>query len=316
MSLIAKGWARVLSRLFKRLLKPSLKRLLAVALAAAPFAAAAQGTWMQTLCLAGTASAGTSTGSSVGASAGISVPPCKATPAWGQTGVEHVQALAAAAGPGNLGLSLVKPETLPAANAARAQGAAVMLGYLDGDRPASSYRWFGPVASPSTGTKTAGYPYPAPPSITPARSSDSSAVATEPTAPAAAATAPKRADSLQAAWLAGARGDEPQTRSASWWLASPYLASAMPAQADAAADPYRVLRFLAAQCPQLEGKVAPNAWTRCTSHQVAEPGSAALAGLALLLAAASRRRSGSAASGSARHGGNRTLLGRGADSHL
>lgn len=223
--------------------------VLAAAWAAAAFTptqAGAQGTWMQTQCLVGAATAG----------------PCKASPAWGQTGVEHVQALAAAAGPGNLGLSLVKPETLPAANAARAQLAAVMLAYLDPNRAGPDYRWFGPVAR----------------------------LAATPAAPATPpATAAPAAAILQAAWLGGALGDEPQARSASWWLAGPYRGASTPAQVDVAADPYRVLRFLAEKCPQLQGKVAPNAWTRCTTYNVPEPATGALAALALLMVAALRR---------------------------
>jgi len=182
---------------------------------AAPRPAAAQGTWLQTQCLAG---AGTRT-------------PCKAAPAWGRTGTDYVQALATAAGPGNLGLSLVKPETLPAANAARAQLAAVMLGYLDSRRPQVAYRWYGPVATAATGPRAAG---------------------------AGAAV------SIQGTWLGGALGDDPLALSASWWLAPSFFGSTLPAPVDANADRYRVLRFLADHCPQLEGKVAPNAWTRCT----------------------------------------------------
>ena len=253
--------------------------LLAALLAAAPLLANAQGTWMQTQCLIG---AGTGAGAGAG-----TVGRCKASPAWGQTGVEHVQALATAAGPGNLGLSLAKPETLPAANAARAQLAAVMLAYLDGDQAVTHYRWFGPV------------PRPAPPA-TPVRGSveiSNSLPAPAATANMPASAAPPAAASIQAAWLGGALGDGPQARSASWWLASPYLDTAAAAASDAntnagadpAADPYRVLRFLAAQCPQLEGKVAPNAWTRCTTRSVPEPASWALAALALLLAAGARR---------------------------
>ncbi len=242
--------------------------LLASLLAATPLGAAAQGSWMQTQCLVGTGAAGS----------------CKASPAWGQTGVEHVQALAAAAGPGNLGLSLAKPETLPAANAARAQMAAVMLAYLDSDRSTSHYRWFGPVART------------APPTV-PVRGSldiGTSLVAPASAASTPAGTTPWSAASIQAAWLGGALGDEPQMRSASWWLASPYLgatptAGDSNASAEAGTDPYRVLRFLAAQCPQLEGKVAPNAWTRCTTRGVPEPASWALTALALLLVALARR---------------------------
>jgi hypothetical protein len=210
--------------------------------------------------------------------------------------VEYVQSLAATAGPGNLGLSLVKPETLPAANAARAQLAAVMLGYLDGGLPVSAYRWYGPVA-PAAGASAAGAPL--------AGKAPATELATNPAspgpgagglpAPAASATSSPgggtpspAAAALQRAWQAGAQGDEPQKRSASWWLASPYLGPVAPPEVDSGADRYRSLRFLAAQCPQLEGKVAPNAWKRCTPFTVPEPGSAALAMAALLLLAAVR----------------------------
>lgn len=255
-----------------------------------PTGAAAQGTWMQTQCLVSATSA-TSAATSAATPAASR---CKASPAWGQTGVEHVQALAAAAGPGNLGLSLVKPETLPAANAARAQLAAVMLAYLDANRPGPTYRWFGPIA-PSAGTTTAATAAAAATAV--ATTAAAAAIATTPGTPAlssAAASAPAvkappATAAVQAAWLGGALGDEPQARSASWWLASPYRGATAPAQVDLAPDPYRVLRFLAAQCPQLEGKVAPNAWTRCTVYNVAEPASWALAALALLWATAARR---------------------------
>ncbi len=209
-----------------------------------PGSAAAQGTWLQTKCLAG---AGTPTA-------------CKAPPAWGQTGTEYVQALATAAGPGNLGLSLVRPESLPAANAARAQLAAVMLGYLDTRRPTVPYRWFGPVAAPgatrqpqheqSRATLAAvapGLPNPA-----------------QPVAVVRAGSASRATTPVQAAWHAGALGDDPAGLSASWWLAPSFFGAMPPAQVDDRVGRYRVIRFLADHCPQLEGRVAPNPWTRCT----------------------------------------------------
>ena len=236
-----------------------------LALLSWPWLATAQGTWLHTQCLAGTGDTG----------------PCQAPPAWGQTGVEHVLALAATAGPGNLGLSLVKPETLPTANAARAQLAAVMLGYLDSGRPAAIYRWFGPVAPLAVGSKVA---TPAGTGLGTAATLAAAGVASAP--PPTAAPAPPAAQvlALQTAWLVGALGDDPQAHSAGWWLANPYLGLVPPVQVDSGADPYRVLRFLAAQCPQLEGKVAPNAWTRCTTHNVPEPGSTGLVAVALLVA--------------------------------
>ncbi len=254
-----------------------MRLLLGLAAAAAgltPLPAAAQGTWLQTQCLVGAQAA---------AAGG-----CKASPAWGQTGVEHVQALAAAAGPGNLGLSLVKPETLPAANAARAQLAAVMLAYLDANRPGPNYRWFGPVAAPAAAAASTGAAAVAPETApTAATTKKAAANAASPAAATPSSVAAPAA--LQTAWLGGALGDLPQARSASWWLASPYRGATAPAEGDAAPDPYRVLRFLAATCPQLEGKVAPNAWTRCTTYNVAEPASWALVAVALLLAAAARQ---------------------------
>lgn len=209
-----------------------------------PLPAAAQGTWLQTQCLAG---AGAQTG-------------CKAPPAWGRTGTEYVQALATAAGPGNLGLVLVRPETLPAANAARAQLAAVMLGYLDSRRPQVAYRWYGPVAAAAV---TARQPQertlaalaavaPAPPATS------------APTASLRAGSPPAAAAPAIAAWHSGALGDEPQAISASWWLAPSFFGATPPAQIDSTFDRYRVIRFLAEHCPQLEGRVAPNAWTLCT----------------------------------------------------
>ena len=255
-----------------RFLQSRRPSLLAVLLVAAPLVADAQGSWMQTQCLVGAGAVGN----------------CKARPAWGQTGVEHVQTLAAAAGPGNLGQSLAKPETLPAANAARAQLAAVMLAYLDGDRATTHYRWFGPVARPA--------PPPAP--VRGSLEASNSLPPAAATASAPVGAAPPPAASIQAAWLGGALGDEPQTRSASWWLTSPYVSITPPASgetnpgADVAVDPYRVLRFLAAQCPQLQGRVAPNAWTRCTPRSVAEPASWALAAFALLLVTVVRLRAG------------------------
>ncbi len=232
----------------------------ALALLVASMPAAAQGTWMQTQCLAGT-----------GADSS-----CKAAPAWGQTGLDYVQRLAATAGPGNLGLSLAKPETLPAANAARSQLAAVMLGYLNNDQQAATYRWFGPVVPSVSGPRAA-----------PLTGATLNAAASAP-ASAPSATANLATPALHTLWLSGALGDEVQSRSASWWLASPYLGTTAQNFVDNGADPYRVLRFLAAQCPQLEGKVAPNAWTRCTTRQVPEPSSAALALVALLMTAVVR----------------------------
>ncbi len=234
--------------------RPGRRSLGLLLLVAAPLHATAQGTWMHTQCLAGAGATGA----------------CKAQPAWGQTGLDHVQALAASAGPGNLGLSLVKPETLPAANAARAQVAAVMLGYLDGNRPAMAYRWFGPVAPPAP-PRTAGQARALAAATQPGTTGAGTAGVAAPGTPPpvaiapAAPPAPAHAD-VQAAWRAGALGDEPQRRSASWWLAGPYYGSFAPLEVDTGNDRYRVLRFLAAQCPQLEGKVAPNAWTRCTNR--------------------------------------------------
>ncbi len=260
--------------------KPRLVRLwplawaLALWLVEAPHAAA-QGTWLHTQCLAG---AGTQT-------------PCKAPPAWGQTGTDYVQALATAAGPGNLGVSLVKPETLPAANAARAQLAAVMLAYLDNSRPLVNYRWYGPVAAAAVSPRRADasaqrdaaerLTLANPPATATAAQPASSASSTPLNLPSAATA------SIQATWLGGVLGDEPQTLSASWWLTSPFFGATLPGPAGADADRYRVIRFLADHCPQLEGRVAPNAWTRCTSYDVAEPGTGSLAALALLLACAS-----------------------------
>lgn len=248
-----------------------------------PISASAQGTWLQTACL-----------QSAGATGPVGA--CRATPAWGQTGLDHVQSLAATAGPGNLGLSLVKPETLPAANAARAQLAAVMLGYLDGGLPASTYRWFGPVAPAAAAGAGKFTSKPALANLAANPANPGPAAAGLPVPGAAAASSPgsgapgsAAAAALQMAWQTGAQGDEPQTRSAGWWLASPHLGLVAPLEVDSGADRYRSLRFLAAQCPQLEGKVAPNAWTRCTTYNVPEPGSAALAVAALLLLAAVQR---------------------------
>lgn len=236
----------------------ALAAMLVMALVGPP-RAAAQGTWMQTQCLAG---AGTQTA-------------CKAPPAWGQTGTDYVQALATAAGPGNLGLSLVKPESLPAANAARAQLAAVMLDYLDARRPLVAYRWYGPVATAATGPRAAGAA--AQPAATAAgRQAAQNASAPPPTAAAAlpaprsttaspaTGSPPAAAASIQSTWLRGALGDEPLALGVSWWLAPSFFGATVPAQVDANADRYRVIRFLADHCPQLEGRVAPNAWPRCT----------------------------------------------------
>lgn len=225
-------------------------------LGAAP--AAAQGTWLQAQCLAG---AGTQT-------------PCKAPPAWGQTGTDYVQALATAAGPGNLGLSLVKPESLPASNAARAQLAAVMLVYLDSRRPLVAYRWYGPVAAAATDPRAASAAATQAAAAEAGRQAPENPSATLPAAalpatgsstarPSAGRQAPAAA-SIQSTWLGGALGDEPLALSASWWLAPTFFGATLPPQVDAKADRYRVIRFLADHCPQLEGKVAPNAWTRCT----------------------------------------------------
>jgi hypothetical protein len=205
--------------------------------------AAAQGTWLQTQCLAG---AGAQTD-------------CKAPPAWGQTGTEYVQALATAAGPGNLGLSLVRPESLPAANAARAQLAAVMLGFLDSRRPQVAYRWYGPVAAAAvTGRQAQEHTLAALAAAAPAPPASSA-----PTGSVRIGGPPAAAAPVQAAWHGGAFGDEPLAISASWWLAPSFFGATPPAQVDASVDRYRVIRFLADHCPQLEGRVAPNAWTRC-----------------------------------------------------
>ena len=279
---------------------------------------AAQGTWLHTACLAaaglpaaagsGTAAPGNAASSPPGLktdaapaprTASTTAPasaayPCKASPAWGQTGLDHVVALAAAAGPGNLGISLVKTQTLPAANAARAQLSSVMLAYLDGDVPLTAYRWFGPVgANPQTATKTTA----ASTAALGAGATSPTASVTTSTSPGALAVAPANPallNPVQSTWRLGALGNEPQARSASWWLAAPYLGAPGPAApiavvATGADQRYTVLNFLAAQCPQLEGKVAPNAWTRCTTREAPEPASWALAALALALAAAAGR---------------------------
>ena len=249
-----------------------LSALWSTLMSALPLPAAAQGTWMQTQCLVAAGSTG----------------PCKAAPGWGQTGLDHVQALAAAAGPGNLGQSLAKPETLPAGNAARAQVAAVMLGFLDSDRPSGTYRWFGPVAPPSPQRPGTPLAATAAAASGPYLSAVTSAVPSASTSatPSAAGNSASPAISVQATWLAGALGEEPQARSASWWLTGPFAGPTMPPEANAGADRYRVLRFLAAQCPQLEGKIAPNAWTLCTNRSVAEPAAISLVLLSLVLAGA------------------------------
>lgn len=227
-----------------------------------PAPAAAQGTWLQTQCLAG---AGTQT-------------PCKAPPAWGLTGTNYVQALATAAGPGNLGLSLVKPESLPAANAARAQLAAVMLSYLDSRRPLVAYRWYGPVAAAAHDPRVPAAAVQggaAQASAAPATVAEAGRLAPLNASAALPAARPTTASpnsgrltpatvSIQSSWLGGALGDEPLALSASWWLTPTFFGATLPTPLDASADRYRVIRFLADHCPQLEGKVAPNAWTRCT----------------------------------------------------
>ena len=263
--------------------------------------ALAQGTWLHTACLAAAGATGLPPAPVLPATSATDTPTptgtrCKATPAWGQTGLDFVQSLAAAAGPGNLGISLAKPQTLPAANAARTQLSTVMLAYLDGELPLTSYRWYGPVAAnPLTATKLA--------SAAPAASgaAATTAAVTTSTSPGAlpATAAAIALNPVQANWRLGALGDEPSARSASWWLAAPYLGSPGPVAppalaatgaatgaATAAAQRYTVLNFLATQCPQLDGKVAPNAWTRCTTREIPEPASWALAALALAAAAA------------------------------
>lgn len=279
---------------------------MALTLAVTPGPVAAQGTWVHTGCLAVAGAASTTPVAATAAPGGTAATPtpaaptqhttpCKASPAWGQTGLDHVQALTAAAGPGNLGISLVKPQTLPAANVARAQLSTVMLAHLDGELPLSAYRWYGPAgANPLTATKSVAAAPAAPGTV------QATATVTTSSSPGArpASTTPSVVlNPVYSSWRLGAlvnESPEAGARSASWWLAAPYLGSPGPTApasvvASGAAGRYTTLLFLAEQCPQLEGKVAPNAWTRCTTREVPAPATAPLVLLALALAAVAGR---------------------------
>jgi PEP-CTERM motif len=260
-------------------------------------AAQAQGTWAYTACHVGAVapsyaapvvaqtanpSAAPTVPSAVAAAAPTQPPrPCKATPAWGNTGVDYVLQALAMADTASLGAvetaDSVAPASEPAAPLAdgeallvsfthKAHLASVALGYLDTNSKLSSYRWDGPLGSEIR-----------------------LAVAGEGGGPALSGWA--------LVSNTGAGAGPTGARLSSWWLLSAYSGlgaagglagvGASGGLEGWAADSFKQLSFLATTCPQIEGQAAAGSGARCTAAvaQVPEPSTWALVGLALIVMA-------------------------------
>lgn len=268
--------------------------LIAGLLLASP-AAWAQGTWARTACnvgavaptyaapvvvaspnaqAAGPAYAPLPPTAAASAAASSTPRACKASPAWGNTGVDYVLQALAIADTASL-RSAESAESAEASGGAapsadgeallvsfthKAHLASVALGYLDTDAKLSSYRWDGPAGSDIR------------------------------LAVPGAAGGP-----ALAGWAlvsnTGAGAGPAGSPLSSWWLLQAY--GGLPGSGDAvAADTFKQLSFLATACPQMEGQAAANSSARCTAAaaQIPEPSSWALVGLALVVLVVTRGR--------------------------
>ncbi len=267
-------------------------------------AAHAQGTWLRTGCLAAAGAtvtvgapattASSAVPSSLGGVGARTVPACKAAPAWGNTGSEYVQAALAQADAAsvmppvanlaNSGTALptappAAPKTSTDTDSAdseallvsfsqKAQLAATLLGYLDARAPLAGYRWNGPTATDAALAALAAPNLAAPSADTNTNTNAGSA----------------NNSAVLAGWqLMSNPGLGGNGRGSSWWLQGVYGgATETQPLSLALAEAGAQLPFLAATCPQVEGKAVGSSSDRCTVavNSVPEPGTWALVLLA------------------------------------